>query len=87
MRYPSALAILLGSTVLIGWAIHSAFLIRISPSLPAMLRSTAVSFAMAGIGLLGIVLSKPRWTFIASAVGAAVAVVSLLEFCCIPVLG
>ena len=45
-----------------------------------MLRSTAVSFAIAGISLLGIVLSKPRWTFIASAAGASVAGASLLEY-------
>jgi signal transduction histidine kinase len=44
-----------------------------------MLRSTAINFAAAGIALLGIALSKPRWTFIASAVTAAMAVVSLLE--------
>jgi signal transduction histidine kinase len=44
-----------------------------------MLRSTAISFAVAGIALLGIALCKPRWTFIGSAVAAALAVVSLLE--------
>jgi hypothetical protein len=45
-----------------------------------MQRSTAVSFAIAGIGLLGLVLRKPRWTFLASSVGASLAVVSLVEY-------
>ena len=72
-----ALAILLGTAVLIGWAVRSAFLIRISPSLPPMQRITAISFAAAGMALLGIALSKPRWTFVASGVVAALAVVSL----------
>jgi signal transduction histidine kinase len=74
-----ALSILIGSTVLIGWAIHSVFLIQISPNLPPMKPNTAVSFAAAGLALLGIVLSKPRWTFALSGVAAAVAVSSLLS--------
>ncbi len=45
-----------------------------------MQRSTAISFAAAGIALLGIALSKPRWTFIASPVAATLAGVSILEY-------
>jgi signal transduction histidine kinase len=75
-----ALAILLGLTVLIGWVVHSVFLMRISPSLPAMQRSTAVSFAMAGIALFGVVLNKSRWISIASAITASVTLFSLVEY-------
>ncbi len=71
------LSILLGATVLLGWAIHSPLLVQVSPNLPPMKINTAVSFAAAGLALLGIVLDRSRWTFILSAFAAAVAVFSL----------
>src|SRR5580658_563558 len=76
----AALAILLGSTVLVGWAIHSTFLIQLAPSLAPMQRSTAIGFILSGLALLGIVTSKPRFTFVGSGVAATLAVVSLLEY-------
>jgi signal transduction histidine kinase len=45
-----------------------------------MQRSTAICFAAAGIAVLGIALCKPRWTFISSAVMAALGAISLLEY-------
>jgi len=45
-----------------------------------MQRSTAVSFVAVGIALLGIVYRKPRWTFMASSLASALAVISLLEY-------
>jgi signal transduction histidine kinase len=45
-----------------------------------MQRITAISFAAAGIAVLGIALRKPRWTFVASAVAGALAITSLLEY-------
>ncbi|HEV8039165.1 MAG TPA: ATP-binding protein [Bryobacteraceae bacterium] len=75
-----ALAILLGSVVLLGWAVHSTFLIQVAPHLAPMQRNTAFSFALTGLALLGIVWSKPWLTFIGCAITATLAVVTLLEF-------
>ena len=75
-----ALAILLGSVVLLGWTVHSTFLIQVAPNLAPMQRNTALSFALTGLALLGIVWSKPRLTFIGCALTATFAVVTLLEF-------
>jgi len=75
-----ALAILLGSIVLLGWAIHSAFLVQVAPDLAPMQRNTAVSFILGGLALLGIVMSRRRLTLVGSAITAALAVVTLLEY-------
>ncbi len=75
-----ALAVLLGSSVLLGWAFHSVLLVQIAPNLPPMQRNTAAGFVLIGLGLLGIALAKPRWTFLTSAVTAALALASLLEY-------
>jgi PAS domain S-box-containing protein len=75
-----ALAILLGAAVLVGWAVHSTFLIQVAPDLPPMQRPTAVSFALSGLALLGIVMRRPRFTFFGSAITATLAAVSLLEY-------
>jgi len=75
-----ALAILLGSVVLVGWAAHSTFLIQVAPNLAPMQRNTAVSFALTGLALMGIVWSKPQITFIGCAITATLAAGTLLEF-------
>ncbi len=75
-----ALATLLGSVVLVGWAVHSTFLIQVAPNLAPMQRNTAVSLALSGLALLGIVMRRPRLTFIGSGITATLAVVSLLEY-------
>jgi len=75
-----ALAILLGSFVLVGWAVHSTFLIQVAPDLAPMQRNTALSFSLSGLALLGIVMSRRRLVFIGSAITATLAAVSLLEY-------
>jgi PAS domain S-box-containing protein len=75
-----ALAILLASAVLLGWAVHSTFLTQVAPDLPPMQRSTAVSFALSGLALLGIVMRSPRFTFFGCAITAILAAVSLLAY-------
>jgi signal transduction histidine kinase len=74
------LTILLGSAVLVGWVVHSTFLIQVSTNLPPMQRNTAVSFVLVGLALLGMVLAKPRLTFVISAVTASLAAASLVEY-------
>jgi PAS domain S-box-containing protein len=73
-----ALAILLGSVVLAGWAVHSTFLIQVEPDLPPMQRDTAVSFVLSGLALVGIVMHRPGFIFAGSAVTATLAAASLL---------
>src|ERR1700733_8453092 len=73
----SSLAILLGFVVLVGWAIHSTFLIQTAPDLPPMAPNTAVSFALSGLALFGIATGRPRFTFIGSALTAILAATSL----------
>jgi two-component system, sensor histidine kinase and response regulator len=75
-----ALAILLGSVVLLGWVIHSGLLIQVAPNLPPMQRNTAVGFVLIGLASLGIVINRPRILFIGSAGTATLAAASLLEY-------
>ena len=74
------LAILLGSAVLLGWAIHSPFLIQVVPNLAPMQRNTALNFILSGIALLGIVIGKPRLTLLGSAIAATLSAASILEY-------
>jgi signal transduction histidine kinase len=74
------LAILLGSVVLLGWAIHSPLLIQLGPDLAPMQRNTAVSFLLIGLALLGIVWSKPRLTLVTSAITATFAAATVFEY-------
>jgi signal transduction histidine kinase len=76
----SILTILLGIVVLTGWAIHAPLLIQVAPDLAPMQRNTAVSFALIGLALLGIVRRKPRLTLIGSIIAGAVAAASLFEY-------
>ena len=41
--------------------------------------TTAISFTVAGFGLLGILLNKPRWVFFGSTIVAALTATSILE--------
>ncbi len=75
-----ALAVLLGSMVLTGWAVHSTFLIQMAPNLAPMQRNTAVSFILSGIALLGIIIGRAPLTLIASAITAAISAGSVLEY-------
>ena len=75
-----ALVILLGSTVLTGWAIRSLFLTQVAPNFAPMQPNTAVSFVLSGIALLGILIARPRLTAIASAITGALSIASLLEY-------
>ena len=74
------LAILLGSVVLVGWALHSSLLIQVVPGLAPMQRNTAFDFALSGLALLGVVWRKPRLTFIGSGIVATFAAGTLLEY-------
>src|ERR1700676_3030236 len=74
------LAILLGSVVLMGWAVHSTFLVQVAPTLAPMQRNTAASFVLSGVALLGIVMNRSRLTLVCSVITAPLAAATLLEF-------
>jgi len=74
------LTILLGVVVLTAWAIHARLLIQVTPDLAPMQRNTAVTFALIGLALLGIVLRKRRLTLMGSIITGAIAAASLLEY-------
>ncbi len=75
-----ALAVLLGSLVLTGWALHSTLLIQVEPNMAPMQRNTAVSFILSGIALLGILFARPRLTLMSSAITTAMSLASILEY-------
>ncbi len=75
-----ALSILLGSVVLLGWAIHSTFLIQIAPDLAPMQRNTAIGLMVCGIALLGIVVNRPRLVFVGSTIATALSASTILEY-------
>jgi signal transduction histidine kinase len=73
------LAILLGSVVLRGWAVHSALLIQVAPDLAPMQRNTAVNFVLSGLALVGIAWNKPQRTLAVSAIAGTIAAATLFE--------
>jgi PAS domain S-box-containing protein len=74
-----ALAVLLGFTILVGWAVHSTLITHVAPDLFPTQRGTAIGFIFGGLALLSVVWSRPRFTFIYSAITAILAVASVLE--------
>ena len=75
----AALALTLGTVVLVGWATHSAVLIQVALHFPPMQRNTAVSFALSGLAILGLVMNHPRLTMYCAGIVGTVAGLSLLE--------
>jgi len=75
-----SLPILLGSAVLVGWAIHSTLLIQFAPNLAPMQPSTAVCFVLSGLALLGIVTRKPGLTLFGCSAAATLAAIALLAY-------
>ncbi len=74
-----ALATLLGLVVLLGWALHSPFLTRVSPDLYPTQPDAAIAFALSGLALLGIVRRGPHFTYIGSAITGILGAASLVE--------
>ena len=75
----ASLTILLGSVVLLGWALNSTYLIQLATGMAPMQRTAAVTFIICGLALLGIALAKPRLTKICTAAAAILALAALLE--------
>ncbi len=73
------LATLLGSTVLIGWAMRSVLLVQIASEFPATQRNAALCLALSGTALLGAALKRCRVMMIACAGTAALAIPTSLE--------
>ena len=75
-----ALTTALGLAVLVGWAVHSTFLVRGVPELAPMQPSTAISFALAGLAVLGIAKNRHRVILACSGIVGIVAGVSLIAY-------
>lgn len=76
----AGLTVVLGLSVLLGWAFHSAFLIQVAPGSAPMDRNTAVSVLLLGVALLGSVERRRRVVLACSGAVAAVACLSLAEY-------
>ncbi len=74
-----ALATLFGSVVLVGWTIHSPFLIRLASHLLSMHRNTAVCFIVSGLVLAGVATGRSRLVIAGSCFAAAVGAATFLE--------
>jgi signal transduction histidine kinase len=74
------MVILIGLVVLLGWTVHSAPLVQISPNLAPMQRNTAASFILCGIAILGILANQSRLVLICSLFTTLVAGLTLLEY-------
>ena len=71
-----ALLVLLGSAVLLGWALHLPMLVLGLPTLPAMVATTALCFVLTGASLLCMQAGTPaglRWATGAALVAALLA--------------
>jgi len=73
-------AMILGTTVLIGWYTHNVTLIQIDPTYVPMQYNTALGFLLSGAGLIVIVVNKPRIAFVAGVLVAAIGLLTLLEY-------
>jgi PAS domain S-box-containing protein len=64
-RLTAGLTLLLTFTVLVGWHIHSPFLIRWFPSSAAMQYNTTLALLLTAVALLACSLGRPRWVLCA----------------------
>ena len=75
-----SIAIAIGLFVLVGWAVHSTFLIQIAPQLPPMQRNAAVGIALAGVAILALLQKRRGVVYACSAVLCAIGSLTLLEY-------
>ncbi len=75
----ATLATLLGSAVLMRWAVNSTLFTQVAPNLSPMHATTAVCFVLTAIALWGVIVNRPLVTIIAATATAIVAGLSLLE--------
>jgi signal transduction histidine kinase len=60
-------AIILGTSVLIGWVTQTLVLVQVLPDMPFMVKNTAASFLLGGVALLTVALKGPRWIIVLAA--------------------
>jgi PAS domain S-box-containing protein len=72
-------AIVLGLIVAAGWHTGSALLVRIRPDLDVMQYITAISFAVAGVGMLLAVKGRDTYAGVAGMIVAAIGALSLTQ--------
>ena len=72
--------LLLGAAVLLGWYIHNADLIQVNRAFVPMQYNTALGFALAGLGLLAMLMSRARIAVIFGALVLLVGALTLVEY-------
>jgi PAS domain S-box-containing protein len=74
-----AVAVVLGLTVVTGWHVGSAVLVRIRPDLVPMPYAAAIAFAVAGVGLLLAVTGRHKAAGVAGLLVGAIGALSLMQ--------
>ncbi len=77
-RLAGLLLVLLGSAVMLGWALQLAPLVRVLPDYPPMVFNTALSFVLAGSALLAPLVDARRFRWASSALGGLIALIACL---------
>ncbi len=80
VRAMSALVILLGLTVILGWHLKESSLVQIQDSFAPMQYNTAVSFLLSGIGLLCLTFGKTKTPFFLGIFVSLVGALTLSEY-------
>jgi len=73
-------ALLLGTVVLFGWYTHDASLIQVNPAFVPMQYNTALGFALAGLGLLAMLISRSRIAMLFGMLVLLTGALTLIEY-------
>src|SRR5712692_506460 len=80
LRITGGLCLALGVAVIVGWHIHSPALIQLYPAYAPMQYNAAISFLLAGLGLLAISFHRPRLAVIIGIIVGAIGLFTLLQY-------
>jgi len=70
----------LGALVLTGWHTHNTMLIQVLPAFVPMQYNTALGFLLCGVGLLSVVVGRPRLAAACSAAAGTIGLLTLIEY-------
>lgn len=76
--FVGALLVLLGSLVLLGWALKSPFMVRVLPGYTPMVVNTALAFMLAGSALIMPISDMTRYRRVTTIIGAALVFLATL---------
>lgn len=76
----AGVSLMLGLVVLLGWYTHNAALIQVNPAFVPMQYNTALGFALAGAGMLALLLGASRWQQLLGLLVFLIGALTLLEY-------